>query len=129
MLPLMKVLDPAHAQPAHARELRPPVAARRPVVAEHRGVQRSGDYGWLKTGKLEQMLQRPEALEKPILPEARGPWQYSTRFSAGAQCRLLCRRPRAGGPEQVLDENALARLFPQRDGGQPGSRAPRLRVR
>jgi oligopeptidase B len=149
MLSLMTILDPAHAPLAHARELRPPVAQRRPVVAEHHGVRHSDDYGWLRTGKLEQVLQRPEALEKPILayleaenayarnvlapngalerqlltemrgrlnlaeqsvPEARGPWQYYTHFPAGAQRRLHCRRPRGGGPEQVLlDENALAR--------------------
>src|SRR5262249_61935551 len=48
MLSLMTILDPAHAPPAHARELRPPVAARRPVVAEHHGVQHSDDYGWLR---------------------------------------------------------------------------------
>jgi oligopeptidase B len=149
MLPSMAILVPAHVPPAHARELRPPAAERRPVVAEHHGVHHSDDYAWLRTAKLDEVLQHPEALERPIMtyleaenayarnvlapnralqrqlltemrgrlrpteqsvPEARGPWQYYTRYPAGAQRRLHCRRPRGGGPEQVLlDENALAR--------------------
>ena len=44
------------------------------------------------------------------VPEAWGPWEYYTRYPVGSQRKLHCRRPRDGGPEQVLlDENALAR--------------------
>jgi oligopeptidase B len=47
------------------------------------------------------------------VPEARGPWEYYTRYPAGAQRRLHCRRPRGGGAEAVLlDENALAQGRP-----------------
>src|SRR5436190_3243225 len=43
------------------------------------------------------------------VPEPWGPWQYYTRYQAGSQRKLHCRRPREGGPEQILlDENALA---------------------
>jgi oligopeptidase B len=35
--------------------------------------------------------------------------QYYTRYQVGSQRKLHCRRPRQGGPEQILlDENALA---------------------
>jgi oligopeptidase B len=145
----MAILVLTRSPPAHARELRPPVAARRPVVAEHHGVRHSDDYAWLRTAELEQVLRRPEALERPIMaylqaenayahnvlapnralerqllaelrgrlrpsdqsvPEARGAWEYYTRYPAGAQRRLHCRRPRGGGPEHVLiNENTLAR--------------------
>jgi oligopeptidase B len=44
------------------------------------------------------------------VPEGWGPWEYYTRFAPGSQRKLHCRRPRGGGPEQVLlDENVLAR--------------------
>jgi oligopeptidase B len=44
------------------------------------------------------------------VPERWGPWEYYTRYQVGSQRKLHCRRPREGGPEQVLlDENALAR--------------------
>jgi oligopeptidase B len=143
------ILATAHVPPAHPAEARPPLAARRPVTFEHHGIQHGDDYAWLRTAKLEQVLERPEALEEPIrahleaenayartvlasnralerrlavemrarlsdreqsVPEASGPWEYYTRYPSGAQRKLHCRRPREGGPEQVLlDENALAR--------------------
>ena len=44
------------------------------------------------------------------VPEPWGPWEYFTRYPVGSQRKLHCRRPRDGGPEQVLlDENVLAR--------------------
>jgi len=148
---LVLVTMPAaiHVPPARAAGEAPPVAARRPVTAKHHGIHHTDDYAWLRTARLEQVLQRPGALERPIrahleaenayarnvlgsnralehrlvaemrgrvnlreqsVPEARGPWECYTRYPAGAQRKLYCRRPRGGGPEQVLlDENALAR--------------------
>lgn len=128
---------------------RPPVAERKPVTTQHHGVPLTDDYAWMRTRNLEKVLQRPEALERPIrrhleaearyaravlapnrelerrlmaemrarisqrdetVPEAWGPWEYYTRYAPGSQRKLHCRRPRGGGPEQVmLDENALAR--------------------
>src|SRR5262249_28203315 len=45
--------------------------------------------------------------------EAWGAWEYFTRYPIGAQRNVHCRRPRGGGPEQVLlDENVLARGRP-----------------
>jgi oligopeptidase B len=39
-----------------------------------------------------------------------GAWEYFTRYPLGEQRNVHCRRPRGGGPEQVLlDENVLAR--------------------
>jgi oligopeptidase B len=50
------------------------------------------------------------SLRDESVPEARGPWQYYTRYPSGSQRRVHCRQPRGGGPEQVLlDENVLAR--------------------
>jgi oligopeptidase B len=148
-LALVTIPAAVHVPSACSAEARPPVAARRPVTAEHHGIQHSDDYAWLRTANLEQVLQRPGALERPIrahleaenayarsvvgpnralehrlvvemrgrvdlreqsVPEARGRWEYYARYPAGAQRKLYCRRPREGGPEQVLlDENALAR--------------------
>ena len=44
------------------------------------------------------------------VPEPWGAWEYFTRYPVGSQRKLHYRRPRDGGPEQVLlDENVLAR--------------------
>jgi len=44
------------------------------------------------------------------VPEPWGSWEYFTRYPMGAQRTVHCRRPRGGGPEQVLlDENVLAK--------------------
>jgi len=44
------------------------------------------------------------------VPETWGPWEYFSRYRDGSQRRVHYRRPRGGGPEQLmLDENALAR--------------------
>ncbi len=70
-----------------------------------------------------EMLAPQRALERELMAEMRGrlsrrdrsvpqpwgPWAYYTRYPDGLQRKLHCRRPREGGPEQVLlDENALA---------------------
>jgi oligopeptidase B len=36
------------------------------------------------------------------VPAADGPWEYYSRYVTGGQYPLLCRRPRGGGPEQIL---------------------------
>ncbi len=36
------------------------------------------------------------------VPAPDGPWEYYTSFVTGGQYPLICRRPRGGGPEQVL---------------------------
>ena len=42
-------------------------------------------------------------------PQADGPYAYFTRYRPGGQHRLVCRRPRDGGDEQILiDGDALA---------------------
>ena len=44
------------------------------------------------------------------VPEPWGSWEYFTRYPMGAQRTVHCRRPRGGGPAQVLlDENVLAK--------------------
>ncbi len=43
------------------------------------------------------------------VPAPDGPWEYYVRYNTGDQHPLYCRKPRNGGPEQVLlDANALA---------------------
>ena len=43
------------------------------------------------------------------VPEQSGPFEYYSRYDKGAQRKVHCRRPRGGGPEEViLDENKLA---------------------
>jgi oligopeptidase B len=140
-----------HQAPA-ADAPRPPAAERRPVSVEHHGITLTDDYAWLRTARLEELLERPEVLEPEIrahleaesryaeamlapnralerrlvaemrarisprdatVPEAWGPWEYYSRYEGGRQRRMHCRRPRGGGPEQVLlDENVLARGRP-----------------
>jgi oligopeptidase B len=52
------------------------------------------------------------------VPSPDGPFAYSSSFVAGGQYPLLCRRPRAGGPETVLlDGNAEAAGKPYWDLG------------
>jgi oligopeptidase B len=47
--------------------------------------------------------------EEDSAPRRWGPFLYYTRFERGRQFRLFCRRPAAGGAEEILlDENALA---------------------
>ncbi|MDO1558400.1 S9 family peptidase [Brevundimonas sp. 2R-24] len=44
------------------------------------------------------------------VPAPDGPWEYYVRFETGDQHPRHCRRPRGGGPEQVLlDANELAK--------------------
>ena len=99
------------AESAYARAvLAPNRALERRLVAEMRG----------------RLSRRDQTV-----PEAWGPWEYFTRYPVGSQRRVHCRRPRDGGPEQVLlDENALAkgppRLFSIRGRGQPRPQAPGL---
>ena len=40
--------------------------------------------------------------EDSSVPVPDGPWAYYTRYRAGGQHPLLCRRPREGGDEQIL---------------------------
>ena len=77
------------AESAYARAvLAPNRALERRLVAEMRG----------------RLSRRDETV-----PEAWGPWEYFMRYPVGGQRKLHYRRPRGGGPEQVLlDENALA---------------------
>jgi oligopeptidase B len=57
---------------------------------------------------LAEMKKRVSLRDRSV-PEAKGPWEYYARYTALAQRRLYCRRPRRGGAEQVLlDENQLA---------------------
>ena len=43
------------------------------------------------------------------VPAPDGPWLWYERFETGAEHGLICRRARAGGPEQILiDANAMA---------------------
>ena len=44
------------------------------------------------------------------VPSPDGPWEYYSRYATGAQHPVHARRPRAGGPEEVLlDEDAEAK--------------------
>jgi oligopeptidase B len=115
----------------------PPQAPRRPHVLRNHGDERVDDWYWLRDrtdpaviAHLEAENAYAEAVLAPvadlrdrIYDEIRGriqetdetaavpdgPWSYFTRTVEGEQYVIHCRRPRAGGGEQVLlDENALA---------------------
>lgn len=116
---------------------RPPVALKRPHVHREHGVEREDPWYWLKDRDdpeviahlerenawteerlahlaplrrllYDEMLSRiQESDESWPVPD--GPWEYTSRTEAGLPYRVYCRRPRGGGPEQViLDVNALA---------------------
>ena len=116
----------------------PPIAARKPVQHRAHGETREDPYHWLKTqgredpevlayleaenAHLDASLAPLEALRQDLYAELLshlqetdqdppvpwGEWAYYQRTEAGQQYPLHCRRPLAGGPEQVLlDPNAL----------------------
>src|SRR4051812_37389123 len=116
----------------------PPQAPRRPHVLRNHGDERVDDWYWLRerddpaviayleaeNAYAEAVLAPAAELRDRIYSEIRGrvqesdetapvpdgPWEYFTRTIEGEQYVVHCRRPRAGGAEQVLlDENALAR--------------------
>lgn len=52
-------------------------------------------------------------LDDASAPAPHGPFEYYSRYEAGAQHPIMARRPRGGGPETVLlDEDALAQGKP-----------------
>ena len=62
----------------------------------------------LQTRLFEEMKGRIKEDDSSV-PAPDGPWEYYSRFEAGMQHPLFCRRPRGGGPETILlDANALA---------------------
>ena len=115
----------------------PPVAERRPTEHVAHGDTRVDEYAWLRdrddpaviayleaenafteamTSHLAPLRERlykeivsrvQETDETAPAPEAT--WEYYSRTVEGLQYKIVCRRPRGGGPETViLDENALA---------------------
>jgi oligopeptidase B len=115
----------------------PPQAPRRPHTLSIHGDDRVDDWYWLRNrddpevlahleaenAYAEAVLSPVAALRDRIYDEIRGriqetdesapvpdgPWAYFTRTVEGLQYAIHCRRPRAGGDEQVLlDENELA---------------------
>lgn len=117
--------------------MKPPVAPVRPHVHREHGVERHDPYFWLRHREdpgvvayvgaenryTEHVLGPLEGLRKQLFDEmlARiqetdasatvpwGGWLYYSRTVQGLAYPIHCRRPRAGGDEQVLlDVNALA---------------------
>ncbi|MBB6098737.1 oligopeptidase B [Deinobacterium chartae] len=114
----------------------PPRAKQVPHTHHAHGDRRDDPYAWLRQREnpdvlayleaenaylaavMEPLRPLQEALYQDMLshlqetdeqpPVRWGPYVYYTRTVAGEQYPLYCRRPRAGGPEQVLlDPNAL----------------------
>lgn len=116
----------------------PPQAARKPVTHQAHGETRPDDYHWLKTqgredpevlaylkaenayleATLAPLKGLAEGLYQELLshvqetdqdpPVPWGDWLYYRRTVEGQQEALYCRKPKDGGPEQViLDPNAL----------------------
>ena len=118
--------------------LAPPVAPRHPKDVSVHGDTRIDDYFWLREranpevlGYLQAEDRYTEAVTAPAKPLRdrlyaemlgrikqtdssaafpNGAWLYYRRTEQGKQYAILCRRPRAGGREQVLiDLNALGK--------------------
>ncbi len=117
--------------------LTPPVAPRRPHPIAQHGHTRNDEYFWLRdradpavlaylqaeNAYTAAVMAPTQALQERLFQEMRGrladddvsvpvrhgPYDYYTRFSAGRQYPVYCRRLGADGPEAVtLDVNALA---------------------
>ncbi len=117
--------------------LTPPHAPRRPQVLSIHGDDRVDEWYWLRNREDPEVLAHLEAenayaeavlapaadLRERIYDEIRsrvqetddsaavpdGDWQYFSRTVEGQQYAIHCRRPRAGGVEQILlDENVFA---------------------
>ncbi len=119
-------------------ENKAPIARRGEHVNTYHGVAIPDPYHWLRSKKdpkvrayLEAENRHTAAWEKahaPLkkalyaefiarlqeddadVPWRKGPWLYYDRTEKGRAYRIYCRKPAAGGPEQVLlDVNALAK--------------------
>ena len=124
-----------------ARDLPPPVAARRPKFSVHHGVELVDEYAWLRADNWQEVMRHPSALDPEIrayldaenayteaaladtaelqgalyaemkarikeddssVPAPDGAFEYFTSYVTGGQYPRLCRRPRGGGPEEIL---------------------------
>jgi oligopeptidase B len=66
----------------------------------------------LQTTLLEEMKGRIRE-DDSTLPQPDGPFEYYSRYAVGSQYPIYARRPRGGGPEEVLiDADALAKGKP-----------------
>jgi oligopeptidase B len=75
------------------------------------------DTGSLQENLFTEMKGRLKEDDSSV-PSPDGPFAYSSRFAAGGQYPLVCRQPRAGGPESVLlDGNIEAAGKPYWDSG------------
>lgn len=114
----------------------PPLAEKRPHVHVEHGVRREDPWYWLRNREdpavlahlgaenawTTERLAPLEPLRKQLyaemlgriqetdssVPAPEGPWEYYHRTEAGRPYGIHCRRPRGGGPEQILlDVNVL----------------------
>jgi len=123
-----------------AAPLTPPVAAQKPYVVKSPHGDRQDPYYWLRDDKRQdpQMLAylnaenayyqqysaQFDSLKKQLtdeiigrikqddssLPVTRGDYSYYTRFETGQQYPIYARKPKAGGPEQImLNVNEMAK--------------------
>src|SRR5438034_777681 len=51
---------------AEASDIKPPVAARRPVTLKAHGIERTDNYGWLRDPNWRQVMQEPIRLSREI---------------------------------------------------------------
>jgi oligopeptidase B len=85
-----------------------------PAVIEHLEAenrwteQRTAHLSPLRTALYREMLGRIQETDE-TWPVADGPYEYYSRTEAGRPYRIWCRRPRGGGPEEILlDVNVVA---------------------
>jgi oligopeptidase B len=80
----LAIVLPAQRAPA-VDQPHPPVTERRPVTVERHGIRRTDDYAWLRTGQLEEVLERPEALERSIRAHLEAEGRYAGKLLAPNQ--------------------------------------------
>ena len=83
---------------------------RRHLDAEKRYAERMLAPNAALVAKMVQEMRGRTSAEGDVVPEANGPYAYSSRFAPGAERKVHVRTPRNGGPEEILlDENVLAK--------------------
>ena len=60
----------------------PPMAERRPTTVVNHGIIRTDEYGWLRTARPEEVLERPELLESAIRAHLEAESRYARRMLA-----------------------------------------------
>jgi oligopeptidase B len=69
--------------------LRPPTAARRPIISTHHGLSREDDYAWLRADNWQQVMRDPTVLPAEIRAYLEGENAYAAAMMADVEALRL----------------------------------------